>query len=186
MTSAQAVGHSTRMRASTFLSCCLVILAGACRSEGLSIPVDGVASKSPDGAAAVDLAPTSCASAEGVCASKNAQPCLRTHVGDPSLYPCGDATLECCLPGLAGGACDLPDNQQACRTVSDCDRFTAICADAEAGGPCVCAPQNCDPDVPSSCNDVPSLSSLRGRCNVAGACDCFPGSVKSRTTGKCR
>jgi hypothetical protein len=170
------------------LLCCVVsgfLLLGAlaaCGSRGLSAGDPSAA----DAAALADLASGGCVAENGVCAPKAQVACPRTRVGDPAIYPCGDPEQECCLPFVAAQVCNLPDDQRPCKRSNDCDPFGAICSDATAGGPCVCAPRNCDFGQDRSCNDDPSLSALRGACNAAGACNCFPGAIKNPSTGKCR
>jgi hypothetical protein len=71
-----------------------VLATAAC---GGNVGVDGPGGGSP--------VPTSCAEAQGTCASADL-PCVPgTEWADPAQFPCGDPGLACCIPVSVPGTC---------------------------------------------------------------------------------
>jgi len=65
--------------------------------------------------------------------------------------------------------------------VSTCACPAGTCFTQDRG----CAATVCTPGKDQTCNDNPSVSSFRGRCQVDGTCVCMPDSALNPATGRC-
>jgi hypothetical protein len=80
------------------------------------------------------------------------------------------------------GACDACAPADT-HSVSVCSCPVGQCFSLPRG----CAPSSsCTPGMDVSCNDDPSISSVRGQCGPDMKCSCVAGATLNATTGKCR
>jgi hypothetical protein len=107
-----------------------------------------------------------------------AQLCLATGGTIDSRLCCqatGDFPNSC-----SAGACGCaPANSH---TVSVCTCPTGTCFSPPRG----CLVASCTPGADQTCNDDPTISSLRGTCLPDHTCSCVSGASLNPATGKCR
>jgi hypothetical protein len=120
--------------------------------------------------------------------------CVAGAPGGPAA--CRDPDAPCTLPGTV--CSPLPEHQisgvclQACQASTDC-RPGYVCNLVQLFPGDPSSPQSpakvcwtaCVPGQDMTCNDDPSVSSLRGTCQSDGTCICSSGAMLNPGTGRC-